>query len=159
MMQAILPAGADLYQSFHRLLLFDSGVFNSWGGDNSNFVYSSNPWFERGGNSNNGSNAGVFASNNNNGNNNTNIGFRVALLAVPQYACTSTNSWPDYVNTYGYEDLLPRVQIGILVVGMIPCPDNINTAIGNVNLVATYIAKTRRYHHSYDSTTLFTLAV
>jgi hypothetical protein len=49
----------------------------SWGSDNSNFVNSGNPWFERGGNSNNGSNAGLWASNNNNGNNNTNIGFRV----------------------------------------------------------------------------------
>lgn len=51
----------------------------SWGSDYSNFVNSSNPWFERGGNANNGSNAGLFASNNNNGNANNNIGFRVVL--------------------------------------------------------------------------------
>jgi hypothetical protein len=55
----------------------------SWGSDYSNFVNSTNPWFERGGNSNNGSNAGVFASNRNNGNANNNISFRVLQ-------CTST---------------------------------------------------------------------
>ena len=92
MMQAILSVGAGLYQSFHRLLLFDSGVFNSWGGDNANFVNSSNPWFQRGGNWNNGTNAGVFNSNNNNGNNNYNNGFRVALSAVSQYARMPTRA-------------------------------------------------------------------
>ncbi|MDR1300228.1 MAG: hypothetical protein LBK50_00815 [Candidatus Nomurabacteria bacterium] len=51
----------------------------SWGSDNSNFVNSSNPWFIRGGNSNNGSNAGLWNSNNNSGNSNNNIGFRVVL--------------------------------------------------------------------------------
>ena len=54
----------------------------SWGSDNSNFVNSSNRWFQRGGNANNGSNAGLFNSNNN-GNNNTNNDSRAALLALP----------------------------------------------------------------------------
>ena len=54
----------------------------SWGGTNSNFVNSSNPWFNRGSNSNN-SNASPFYTNNNNGNNNTNNGSRAALLALP----------------------------------------------------------------------------
>jgi hypothetical protein len=62
--------GVDLTQSV-------SSNNQSWGSDYSNFVNSSNPWFKRGGNSNNGSNAGVFASNNNNGNGNNNVGFRV----------------------------------------------------------------------------------
>ena len=52
----------------------------------------------------------------------------------------------DCVNTYGYEGLSPRVQISILAVGIFSCSDRINTTIGNVDLVATYIAKTRRYH-------------
>ena len=56
----------------------------SWGGVFSYFVYSSVPWFERGGSSSNGSYAGVFASAYSNGNGVTGIGFRVALLAVPQ---------------------------------------------------------------------------
>ena len=139
-MQTILSVGVGSYQSFTAFYC-SIMAFNSWGGDNSNFVNSSNPWFERGGNSNNGSNAGVFASNNNNGNNNTNIGFRVALLAVPQYAHTSTNSWPDCVNTHGYEGLSLRVQIDILVAGIILCSGNINTTIGNVDLVAIYYSE------------------
>ena len=55
----------------------------SWGDDNSNFVNSNNRWFQRGGNANNGSNAGLFNSNNNNGNSNNNNGFRSVLLAAP----------------------------------------------------------------------------
>ena len=56
----------------------------SWGGDRSDFVDSSIPWFGRGGYSLLGSYAGVFASSYNYGDFDTNIGFRVALLAVPQ---------------------------------------------------------------------------
>ena len=48
-------------------------------GLNCNFLNSSNPFFKRGGNYNNGSNAGVFNSNNNNGNGNNNNSFRVVL--------------------------------------------------------------------------------
>jgi len=50
----------------------------SWGSDNSNFVNSTNPWFIRGGNANNGSNAGLFNSNRTNGQANNNNGFRSA---------------------------------------------------------------------------------
>ena len=53
----------------------------SRGGDYSRFVYSSLPWFERGGDPTDGSDAGVFASNYANGYISTSIGFRVALLA------------------------------------------------------------------------------
>jgi hypothetical protein len=48
----------------------------SWSRDNSNFVNSSNPWANRGGNYNNTYNAGLFNSNNNTGDANSNIGFR-----------------------------------------------------------------------------------
>ena len=47
--------------------------------DNSNFVDSTNPWFNRGGNYNNGVLAGQFNFNRNTGGTNTNIGFRLAL--------------------------------------------------------------------------------
>ena len=47
--------------------------------DNANFVNSNNPFFKRGGNYNNGSNAGVFNFNNNNGNANSNNSFRMCL--------------------------------------------------------------------------------
>ena len=42
----------------------------------SNFVNSNNPVFKRGGNYNNGSNAGLFNFNNNNGDSNSNNSFR-----------------------------------------------------------------------------------
>ena len=61
----------------------------SWGGTNSNFVNYSNPWFNRGSNSNN-SNASPFYTNNNNGNNNTNNGSRAALLALPAVHTSSS---------------------------------------------------------------------
>ena len=51
-----------------------------WGGDFSNFVDSSSPWFERGGVAGNGSGAGVFASGRTYGSTGSNFGFRVALL-------------------------------------------------------------------------------
>jgi len=41
-----------------------------------NFVNATNPWFKRGGNYNNGANAGAWNSNNNNGNANNNNSFR-----------------------------------------------------------------------------------
>ena len=47
--------------------------------DNSNFVDSTNPWFNRGGNYNNGVLAGQFNFNRNTGGVNTNIGFRLVL--------------------------------------------------------------------------------
>ena len=47
--------------------------------DNANFVNSNNPFFIRGGNYNNGTNAGVFNFNNNNGNSNSNNSFRMCL--------------------------------------------------------------------------------
>ena len=47
-----------------------------------NFVNADNPWFKRGGNYNNGANAGTFNFNNNNGNANNNNGFRSVLSFV-----------------------------------------------------------------------------
>jgi hypothetical protein len=43
---------------------------------NARSIDATNPWSNRGGESNNGSNAGVFASNNNNGGVNNNVSFR-----------------------------------------------------------------------------------
>ena len=58
-----------------------SGVGStSWGGDYSYFPYGGYPFVLRGGNFNNGSNAGVFAFNRNNGGGNNNYGFRVVLV-------------------------------------------------------------------------------
>ena len=48
-------------------------------GDNSNFVDSSYPWFNRGGNYDNGVLAGQFNFNRNTGGANANIGFRLVL--------------------------------------------------------------------------------
>jgi hypothetical protein len=53
----------------------------SWGSDYSNFVYSSYPWFLRGGNAGNGSLAGLFGSDYNTGNAYYNVGFRAVLSA------------------------------------------------------------------------------
>jgi hypothetical protein len=44
-------------------------------------VNANNPWFIRSGNSNNGSNAGLFSSNNTNGNANNNNGWRAVAGA------------------------------------------------------------------------------
>ena len=57
-----------------------SSNIQSWCGDISNFVSSSNPWFRRGGSALDGSGAGVFASHNYDGNSDLTGGFRVALL-------------------------------------------------------------------------------
>ena len=61
-----------------------SSVYQSWGGDYSDFVYSSYPWFERGGNANDDSYAGLFGSDYGNGYTDYDYGFRVALLTIPQ---------------------------------------------------------------------------
>ena len=45
-------------------------------------ICASNPWVNRGGNYNNGSNAGAFNSNNNNGNGNNNNSFRSILATM-----------------------------------------------------------------------------
>lgn len=55
----------------------------SWGSDNANFPNSGNPWLFRGGNVNNGSNAGLFATSNSDGGGNGNWAFRTALLVPP----------------------------------------------------------------------------
>ena len=52
----------------------------SWGGDNSYFVYSGDPWFGRGGRASYGSGAGLFSSDGSNGYTVNDYGFRVALL-------------------------------------------------------------------------------
>jgi hypothetical protein len=54
----------------------------SWGSDSSYFVYSSLPWFLRGGGSSNYSYAGLFASYYNDGYDGNNFGFRVVLVLV-----------------------------------------------------------------------------
>ncbi len=50
--------------------------------DNAWFVWSSNPWFKRGGNHNNGLNAGMFAFGNENGRVTTWLSFRVVLRTI-----------------------------------------------------------------------------
>ena len=52
---------------------------------NSNFVTSNNPFFKRGGNYNNGSNAGLFNFNNNDGGANENKSFRSVLWGALWY--------------------------------------------------------------------------
>ena len=54
----------------------------SWGGTDSYFVYSSNPWFNRGSNS-SSRNASPFFTSRDDGFDYTGYGFRVALLALP----------------------------------------------------------------------------
>ena len=56
----------------------------SWLGENSNSVDPNNPWVIRGGNSNNGSNAGLFYTNTNDGSANNNNGFRVVQRVAPK---------------------------------------------------------------------------
>jgi len=53
-----------------------------WGGDNSNSPTATNPWFYRGGQANNGANAGVFAFNRNTGGTSNGIGWRAVLSGV-----------------------------------------------------------------------------
>ena len=60
-----------------------SGGSESWGGDGSNFVYSSFRWFRRGGYASHGSIAGLFHSYYDDGYNSPYNGFRSALLALP----------------------------------------------------------------------------
>ena len=55
----------------------------SWGSDSSYFAYSSDRWFQRGGNARSGSNAGLFYSNYDLGYSSSYIGFRSALLVKP----------------------------------------------------------------------------
>ena len=56
----------------------------SWLGENSNSVDPNNPWVIRGGNANNGSNAGLFYANTNDGSANNNNGFRVVQRVALQ---------------------------------------------------------------------------
>ena len=52
---------------------------SSWYGDSAGFVYSSKPWFFRGGRWYNGTEAGDFSFGNNAGGTNTSIGYRIVL--------------------------------------------------------------------------------
>jgi hypothetical protein len=63
-------------RNLRRFVASVSSNNQSWSRDNSNFVNSSNPWANRGGNYSNTYNAGLFNSNNNTGTANTNNGFR-----------------------------------------------------------------------------------
>ena len=56
-----------------------SDTDTAWYSDYSYFPNTSNPFFNRGGNYNNETNAGVFYFNNNTGNNNSNRSFRVVV--------------------------------------------------------------------------------
>ena len=60
-----------------------SGDTQSWGDDNSGFVYSSYRWFQRGSNAGGGSGAGLFNSSYINGDTYYNCGFRSVLLSAP----------------------------------------------------------------------------
>ena len=60
-----------------------SSSYQSWGSDNSNFVNSSNRWFQRGGGALALSNAGLFNSGRGTGSRSSGLGFRAALLALP----------------------------------------------------------------------------
>ncbi|MDR2568825.1 MAG: hypothetical protein LBD23_00825 [Oscillospiraceae bacterium] len=60
--------------------------------DFSNALTTGNPWTIRGGNSNNGANSGVFATNNDNGNANTNRGARPAQR-ISTHEKPSKSSW------------------------------------------------------------------
>ena len=55
---------------------------SSWYGDYSYFPYTSSPFFKRGGNYNNGTNAGVFCFGNYNGDSYSNYSFRPVLVAL-----------------------------------------------------------------------------
>ena len=57
-----------------------SSVYQSWGGDYSDFVHSGYPWFLRGGGAYDDSYAGLFGSDYGNGYTDYDYGFRVALL-------------------------------------------------------------------------------
>ena len=56
-----------------------ASVTGSWHGDNANSVNSSNPWQKRGGQSNNGANAGAFAFYRHTGGVSLNSGYRTVL--------------------------------------------------------------------------------
>ena len=60
----------------------------SWLGENSNSVDPNNPWVIRGGNANNGSNAGLFYANTNDGSANNNNGFRVVQRVATKCLCS-----------------------------------------------------------------------
>jgi len=71
-----------------------------------NFVNPVNPWFERGGNWNNGVESGAFAFNNNSGGVNTNISFRVVLAPRLQRlskSCFTITKFTDIVIVFVVE--------------------------------------------------------
>ena len=74
-----LYAFATNLNSANRILGDATGEVRGWYGDSDDFVYSSNPWFFRGGNYGNGSGAGVFNFNNYYGNASDFVSFRVVL--------------------------------------------------------------------------------
>ena len=78
----------DDQTAYNRARLGDATgevVFRSnraWNNDYAYFVYSSSPWFRRGGNYYDGSNAGVFYFDNGNGDSYSSNSARAALLAL-----------------------------------------------------------------------------
>ena len=78
----------DKYTTTNSLTACNGGIcyghglseVSNWYGDIASFVDDSNPWFLRGGNYNNGFNAGSFNFNNNNGNANNNWAARSVLV-------------------------------------------------------------------------------
>ena len=59
--------------------LDNTDYYTNWFSDYPNLCFASGPFAKRGGNYNNGANAGVFYANNNNGNSNSNNSFRAVL--------------------------------------------------------------------------------
>ena len=72
-----------LYGDYSRRKLGDAtGETMGWYGDYADFVYSSGPWFSRGGNFYDGTGAGAFAFNSYNGDSSSDSGFRLAVSGV-----------------------------------------------------------------------------
>ena len=108
----------------------------SWGSDNSNFVDADNPWSIRGGNSNNGSNAGLFSANSNNGNANNNIGFR----AVQRVA--NKRSYRPLRRRRTYTHTLRSQSFSAVGKAVTFCPQGINTHTGSSFLVGCFYSRT-----------------
>ena len=72
----------EVYLKKKTLGLSYKRTLSAFDSDNANFVNSDNPWFIRGGNATNTTNAGVFNFNRNNGNANDNISARVDYWTI-----------------------------------------------------------------------------
>lgn len=107
----------------------------SWGSDNSNFVDADNPWSIRGGNSNNGSNAGLFSANSNNGNANNNIGFRAVQRVANKRSYRALRRRRTCTHTLRSQSFSAVGNAATF------CPEGINTHTGSSFLVGFFIAE------------------